>query len=113
MLQRNSAMIERSKQLVVIEKEINDAADQLELTWQRLNFAREAVQSSQNAYQAELDLVNNGLSRGADLLLQSTQAVANAMRNYNQAFRDYRLAELNLLVASGILLEQRKLHWLP
>ena len=109
--QRLAAIVARDELAIAIVKAINDAADQLQRSHKRVQIAEDSVNVAFWTYREEWKRVNQGFSRGSDLLFVITQAVGNELANYYQAVRDYRFAEANLLFALGTLLENRHLLW--
>ncbi len=102
MAQRHQAVIVREQQDVAIVREVNDALDQLVFSWRRIQVAREIIENANLAYIGEILTVQR-----ADLLLQATQTLADAFTNFNQAVRDYYVAEINLQLATGSVLNHK------
>ncbi len=100
--QRRQFMIVREQQDIAIVREVNDSVDQLVFAWRRIQVAKEVIENAILAYIGEILTVQR-----ADLLLQATQTLADAFTNFNQAVRDYYVAEISLQLATGSVLNHK------
>ena len=95
-----------------ITREVYDAVDQLSSTWNRILAAREAVLLSSRVLEAEQRQFSVGRSTTTDVL-DADANLANARLTEIRAIVDYQIAQIDLAVATGTLLGQSKVDWLP
>ncbi len=108
-LQRLATREARQQQ---IEKEVRDAVDQISSTWQRILASRQAVVLNTRALEAERRQFDVGRSTSTDVLDADT-SLANARLTEIQAVVEYQIAQIDLAVATGTLLGQARVDWIP
>lgn len=95
-----------------IRSEVLNAADSLELGWQRILAARQAVISATRALESEQRQFDLGRSTSNDVL-NSASNLGDAQIAEVQALTDYQLAQIDLAFATGTLLGAAKVEVEP
>lgn len=95
-----------------ITREVYDAIDQLESTWNRIIAAQQAVQLNARLLEAEQRQFNVGRSTTTDVLDADTD-LADARLAEVRAVVEYQIAQIDLAFATGTLLGQSKVDWAP
>ncbi|MFO0856524.1 MAG: TolC family protein [Phycisphaerales bacterium] len=95
-----------------IRTEVLNAADSLELGWQRILAARQAVISATRALQSEQRQFDLGRSTSNDVL-NAASNLGDAQIAEVQALTDYQQAQIDLAFATGTLLGAAKVEIEP
>lgn len=95
-----------------IRTEVLNAADSLELGWQRILAARQAVISATRALESEQRQFDLGRSTSNDVL-NAASNLGDAQIAEVQALTDYQLAQIDLAFATGTLLGAAKVEVEP
>ncbi|MEM9064830.1 MAG: TolC family protein [Planctomycetota bacterium] len=95
-----------------IRREVLDAVDQLEATWQRIIAARQSVLLNARTLLAEEREFNVGRSTSTDVLDASAN-LADAQSAEVRALVDYQIAQVDLAFATGTLLGASRVTWAP
>ena len=95
-----------------IRTEVLNAADSLELGWQRILAARQAVISATRALQSEQRQFDLGRSTSNDVL-NAASNLGDAQIAEVQALTDYQLSQIDLAFATGTLLGAAKVEIEP
>jgi len=109
---RLQALATRDQRALLVEKEILDAADQLETNWQRIVAASERVVLAARVVDAETRQFNQGLRTSTDVLDAQTR-LADAQSSEISAITDYQIAQVDIAFASGNLLGAAGVSWRP
>ncbi|MEO0512687.1 MAG: TolC family protein [Planctomycetota bacterium] len=99
-LQRLASIDERR---LFIRQEVLDAADVLELAWLRVLAARQAVIAAGANFDAQEQLLTDGLANAQDVQL-ALQALGKARQIEVKAVVEYQVAQIDLAFATGVLL---------
>ena len=110
MLRRVQTMIEQDRLAQNIRQDVNDAVDQLERDWRRIQINQQAVDTSRKTYEAELRVHQNG-QINATQLLDAARNLALAEAELIQSFADYRISKVALAVATGTMLGHGRVEW--
>ena len=95
-----------------IKREVYDAIDQLNSTWNRIIAARQAVELNARVLEAEQRQFEVGRSTTTDVL-DADVNLANARLSEIQAVVEYQVAQIDLAFATGTLLGQSRVDWAP
>jgi outer membrane protein TolC len=95
-----------------ITREVYDAIDQLNSTWNRIIAAQQAVELNARVLEAEQRQFDVGRSTTTDVL-DADANLANARLTEIRAIVDYQIAQVDLAFATGTLLGQSKVDWAP
>jgi outer membrane protein len=95
-----------------ITREVYDAIDQLNSTWNRIIAAQQAVELNARVLEAEQRQFDVGRSTTTDVL-DADANLANARLSEIQAVVEYQIAQIDLAFATGTLLGQSKVDWAP
>ncbi len=95
-----------------IRAEVLNAADSLELGWQRILASRQAVISATRALESEQRQFDLGRSTSNDVL-NAASNLGDAQVAEVQALTDYQLAQIDLAFATGTLLGAAKVEVEP
>ncbi|MHA7814246.1 MAG: TolC family protein [Phycisphaerales bacterium] len=95
-----------------ITREVYDAIDQLNSTWNRIIAAQQAVELNARVLEAEQRQFDVGRSTTTDVL-DADANLANARLTEIRAIVDYQIAQIDLAFATGTLLGQLKVDWAP
>lgn len=95
-----------------ITREVYDAIDQLNSTWNRIIAAQQAVELNARVLEAEQRQFDVGRSTTTDVL-DADANLANARLTEIRAIVDYQIAQIDLAFATGTLLGQSKVDWAP
>lgn len=88
----------RTKQIALMDqiaREIVESHAQAQSRWQQIQTAQEAVSAAQDSFDRNWDRIENGQGLPIEVL-QSTQALTNAQREYTRAVADYNVAQFTL-----------------
>lgn len=102
-LGRVQRLATRDQRRQQIEQEVHDAADVLNLSWQRILAARQNVVAAAANYQAEQQLFREGLRNAQDVLF-ALQVLGDARQREVGVVLAYQIAQIDLAFATGVLL---------
>ncbi len=111
-LARLQRLATRDAREQAITREVYDAIDQLSSTWNRILATREAVLLSARVLEAEQRQFDAGRSTTTDVLIADAN-LADARLTEIRAIVDYQIAQIDLAFATGTLLGQSKVDWVP
>ena len=111
-LTRLQTLATRDAREQAITREVYDAIDQLNSTWNRIIAAQQAVQLSARVLEAEQRQFDVGRSTTTDVL-DADANLANARLTEIRAVVEYQIAQIDLAFATGTLLGQNKVDWAP
>lgn len=111
-LKQSQNRIVQERLRVIILQEVNDAVDRLEQNWLRVLAARQAVLASEQTYQAELRLFDQGQRDSTDVLFAADRLAAVQIDEIN-ALADLEIAKVELAVATGTMLGFGQVQWAP
>jgi outer membrane protein TolC len=111
-LGRLQRLATRDARRQAIRKEVYDALDQLETSWQRILASRQSVLLRARALEAEQRQFEVGRSTSNDVL-DADAALAEARLGEVSALADYQIAQVDLAFATGTLLGAAKVEWAP
>jgi outer membrane protein TolC len=94
------AQIQEMAQLDLVAREVTEAFGQLQLRGQQIETARRLVQFATDSYEHNLVRIRNGQGLPIEVL-QSTQALLQARREYLRSLIDYSTAQFTLQRALG------------
>ena len=114
-----SAMLTRAQSLArhrdresLIRQEVYDSADQLEANWHRISAARQRVVHAVRVMQAEQRQFDQGLRTSTEVLAAQA-ALADAKLSEIRALAEYQIAQVDIAVATGMLLGADRVRWTP
>lgn len=111
-LTRLQTLATRDAREQAITREVYDAIDQLNSTWNRIIAAQQAVELNARVLEAEQRQFDVGRSTTTDVL-DADVNLANARLSEIQAIVEYQIAQIDLAFATGTLLGQTKVDWVP
>ncbi len=111
-LTRLQTLATRDAREQAITREVYDAIDQLNSTWNRIIAAQQAVELNARVLEAEQRQFDVGRSTTTDVL-DADANLANARLSEIQAIVEYQVAQIDLAFATGTLLGQTKVDWVP
>lgn len=111
-LTRLQTLATRDAREQAITREVYDAIDQLNSTWNRIIAAQQAVELNARVLEAEQRQFDVGRSTTTDVL-DADVNLANARLSEIQAIVEYQVAQIDLAFATGTLLGQTKVDWVP
>lgn len=111
-LTRLQTLATRDAREQAITREVYDAIDQLNSTWNRIIAAQQAVELGARLLEAEQRQFDVGRSTSTDVL-NADANLANSRLSEIQAIVEYQVAQIDLAFATGTLLGQTKVDWLP
>lgn len=111
-LTRLQTLATRDAREQAITREVYDAIDQLNSTWNRIIAAQQAVELNARVLEAEQRQFDVGRSTTTDVL-DADANLANARLSEIQAIVEYQVAQVDLAFATGTLLGQTKVDWGP
>jgi outer membrane protein len=111
-LTRLQTLATRDAREQAITREVYDAIDQLNSTWNRIIAAQQAVQLSARVLEAEQRQFDVGRSTTTDVL-DADANLADARLTEIRAIVEYQIAQIDLAFATGTLLGQNKVDWAP
>lgn len=111
-LTRLQTLASREAREQSITREVYDAIDQLNSTWNRIIAAQQAVELNARVLEAEQRQFDVGRSTTTDVL-DADANLANARLSEIQAIVEYQIAQIDLAFATGTLLGQTKVDWAP
>ena len=100
---RRMQLISKERQELLIEREVLDAIDQVETSWQQILASRQSAILEARLYQAEIRQFEVGMRTSTDVLIAQT-AYANAQSAEITALVRYEKALVQLAAATGTLL---------
>jgi outer membrane protein len=103
LLQRLQRLASKESREQSIEREVLDAVDQIESTWQRILAARQSVILNTRTMQAEERQFNVGETTSTDVLDATTRLAQSLLAEIN-AVVEYQIAQVDLAFATGTLL---------
>lgn len=103
LLQRLQRLASKEAREQSIEREVLDAVDQIESTWQRILAARQSVILNTRTLQAEERQFDVGETTSTDVL-DATTRLAQALLAELNALVEYQIAQTDLAFATGTLL---------
>lgn len=109
---RLSRLATREARELSIKREVLDAVDQLDATWQRIVAARQSVVLNARTLLAEEREFNVGRSTSTDVL-DAAANLADAQSAEVRALVDYQIAQVDLAFATGTLLGASRVQWSP
>ena len=112
MASRLQAIATREQRALLIEKEILDAADQLDANWQRIIAAQRRVILNARVVDLEQRQFNQGLRTSTDVLIAQSQ-LADAQSSEIAALTEYQIAQVDMAFATGTLLGAAGVTWQP
>ncbi len=112
LLQRISRLASKEARQQAIAREVLDAIDQIDTTWQRIIAARQSVILNTRAYEAEIRQFDAGQSTSTDVL-NASASLSQARANEVRALVDYQIAQVDLAFATGTLLGADKIEFDP
>lgn len=95
-----------------IRREVLDAIDTIDVSWQRILAARQSVILNTRAYQGEQRQFEVGASTSTDVLDASAR-LASAQFDEIRALTQYQIAQVDLAFATGTLLGASRVEWEP
>jgi outer membrane protein TolC len=110
MASRLQAIATREQRALLVEKEILDAADQLDANWQRIIAAQRRVILNARVVAVEQRQFNQGLRTSTDVLIAQAQ-LADAQSSEIAALTEYQIAQVDLAFATGTLLGSAGVTW--
>lgn len=110
LLQRISRLASKEARAQAITREVLDAIDQINTTWQRIIAARQSVILNTRSYNAETRQFEAGASTSTDVL-NASAALSQARANEVRALVDYQIAQVDLAFATGTLLGADKIEF--
>lgn len=110
MLARMRDLSSKSAQENQIHKEVLDAIDQLDTSWQRILASRSRTILAARVLEAEQHQFLNGQQTATDVLDAQTK-LAEAQASEISAVTDYQIAQIDLAFATGTVLGQAKVDW--
>ncbi len=102
----------REQRQVQIEKEVLDAVDNLQLTWQRILAAQKRVILNARLVDAETRQFQLGLRTSTEVLDAQTK-LADAKSSEIRALTDYQIAQVDIAFATGNVLGASRVVWEP
>ena len=111
-LARLQTLATREAREQAITREVYDAIDQLNSTWNRIIAAQQAVELNARVLEAEQRQFDVGRSTTTDVL-DADANLANARLSEIQAIVENQVAQIDLAFATGTLLGQTKVDWAP
>lgn len=102
--------ISRVRLEVIIRRDVHNAVDRLEQSWQRILAARQAVLAAEKTYQAEQRLFEQGQRDSTDVLFAAGR-LATVQIDEISALVDFELAKIDLAVATGSMLGFGQVDW--
>lgn len=111
-LSRLQTLATRDAREQTITREVYDAIDQLNSTWNRILAAQQAVELNARVLEAEQRQFDVGRSTTTDVL-DADANLANARLSEIQAIVEYQVAQIDLAFSTGTLLGQSKVDWAP
>lgn len=95
-----------------IKREVLDAIDTIDVSWQRILAARQSVILNTRAFQAEQRQFEVGASTSTDVLDASAR-LASSQFDEIRALTQYQIAQVDLAFATGTLLGASRVEWEP
>lgn len=111
-LTRLQRLATKASRELAIRREVLDAIDTIEVSWQRVLAARQSVILNTRAVQGEQRLFDVGGNTSTDVLNAAT-FLAQAQFEEVQALTAYQIAQVDLAFATGTLLGAAKVEWAP
>ncbi|VAX42485.1 hypothetical protein MNBD_PLANCTO03-1451, partial [hydrothermal vent metagenome] len=103
LLQRLQRFASKAAREQAIEREVLDAVDQIESTWQRILAARQSVILNTRTLQAEERQFGVGQTTSTDVLNATSRLAQSRLAEIN-ALVEYQIAQIDLAFATGTLL---------
>ncbi len=107
---RLQALASKENRASLIEKEVLDAADQLDVNWQRILAAQRRVVLAARVVDQETRQFIAGLRTSTDVL-DAQARLADAQSSEIAALTEYQIAQIDIAFATGTLLGRSKVVW--
>lgn len=110
LLQRQQDLSSKAAQSLQIRKDVLDAIDTLQASWNRIIASRARTVLAARTVAAEQRQFDQGLRTATDVLDAQTK-LADAQSSEIAALTDYEIAQIDLAFATGTLLGQARVDW--
>ena len=111
-LTRIQRLATRQRRRTLIEQQVYNSIDQLEANWQRILASRQQVVYARRVMAAEQRQFDQGLRTSTEVL-QAQTSLADAQSAAILALTEYQIAQVDIAVATGMLLGADRVRWEP